>query len=89
MSFMPVRHISPSGRSNWSAMLRTAAGPSFIIGMPPARAKRPVTGTLPFRNTAAVDRRAPAPLLSNVPARQTRVWSSYVAPAVDGGVDGG
>jgi glycosidase len=25
----------------------------------------------------------------DVPARQTRVWSSYVAPAVDGGVDGG
>ncbi len=68
---MPVRHISPFARSNCSAMLRTAAGPSAIIGMPPASAKRPVTGVLPGLKTSALERRTPAPLLSKVPAMQT------------------
>ena len=62
---------SPLASWNSSARLRTAAGPSGIIGRPPARAKRPITGMRPGANTEAVDSRAPLPLLSNQPVRQT------------------
>jgi hypothetical protein len=68
---MPVRQISPFGSAKLSAMLRTAFGRSGIIGRPPASAKRPNTGTRPGSNTTALESRAPAPLLSNQPVRQT------------------
>jgi hypothetical protein len=68
---MPVRHCWPPGSLNSRARLRTAFGPSGIIGKPPASAKRPITGTRPDAKTLAVDSRAAAPLPSNQPLRQT------------------
>ena len=52
-------------------MASTAVGPSATWGWPPASEKRPMTGTRPGVNTAALDRRAPWPLLSKLPAMQT------------------
>ena len=66
---MPVRHSAPSAGMNRSAMLRTVAGLSSCVGMPPARAKRPVNGVRPVANSEAFDNAAPSPLLSNHPVK--------------------
>ena len=64
MLFIPVRHSSPLGNWNSNARLRTAWGASARYGCPTASAKRPITGTRPARNTAALDNATPRPLLS-------------------------
>ena len=71
MSIIAVRHSWPAGGRKRSAMASTAVGPSATWGWPPASEKRPVTGTRPGANTAALDSRTPWPLLSKLPAMQT------------------
>ena len=71
MSIIAVRHSWPAGGRKRSPMASTAVGPSATWGWPPASEKRPVTGTRPGANTAALDSRTPWPLLSKLPAMQT------------------
>ena len=71
MSIIAIRHSWPAGGRKRSAMASTAVGPSATCGWPPASEKRPVTGTRPGVNTAALDSRTPWPLLSKLPAMQT------------------
>ena len=68
---MAVRHISLSGRLNWSPRPRTSSGASATSGRPPDREKRPITGTRPGRKTTAFEKRAPVPLLSKNPDTPT------------------
>src|SRR5262245_11836177 len=52
-------------------MLRTRCTASASYGLPPARAKRPTTGTRPGRKTTALESRAPPPFDSKTPLAQT------------------
>ena len=58
----------PEAAAPWRA--RPSVRPRHA-GWPPASEKRPVTGTRPGANTAALDSRTPWPLLSKLPAMQT------------------
>ena len=64
---MPVRHSWPSGPTKRSARLRTAEAASACIGIPPARANRPMTGTRPGASIADLESSVAAPVLSNQP----------------------
>ncbi|MCY1559997.1 hypothetical protein D9M68_970860 [compost metagenome] len=68
--FIPVRHCSPPGKRNNSAMLRTGTPASVAWGLLPPMAKRPITGNWPGAKTLARDRSAACPLLSKWPLMQ-------------------
>ncbi len=68
---MAVRHSWPSGNANAKPKPRAAAGVSATKGLPPVSEKRPITDVRPGRNTAALDRSRPLPLLSKYPVTTT------------------